>query len=142
MNPNTYLTEAGAEILTASGSLTVALYPEIKAIYFVRDFPKTSAPIPKRAFLTRPKLDGLWVRLIFRDSDQLEGVIPNNLLNLGQAGFSVMPPDFAGNNQHAFVPRLALERVEVLGVVGSPLHRPASKKPPGKDQIGLFEEAG
>ena len=142
VNPGTYLTEVGAEILTVAGSLATVPYPEIKVIYFVRDFEKAGATAPKRAFLTRPKLDGLWVRLTFRDGDQLEGVMPNNLLGLEYTGFSLMPPDFAGNNQRAFIPRSALGRVQVLGVVGSPLNRPARKKLPGKDQIGLFEDAG
>ncbi len=36
-------------------------------------------------------------------------------------GFTVIPPDPYGNQQRVFVPRAALQSVEVLGVVGSPL---------------------
>ena len=83
-------------------------------------------------------MEGLWVRLRFRDGDILEGVMPNNLLQIEAYGFSVVPPDSFSNQQRVFVPRVSLQAVEVLGVVGSPLKRKA--KPAGKDQIGLFEE--
>ena len=76
--------------------------------------------------------------LQFRDGDMLEGVMPNNLLQVEHYGFTVVPPDSFGNQQRIFVPRASLQSVEVLGVVGSPLKRKA--KPAGKDQIGLFEE--
>ena len=67
-------------------------YPEIKSIAFVRDF-ETATGRSARTFHTRPKMDGLWVRLQFRDGDGLEGVMPNNLLQVEHYGFRVMPPD-------------------------------------------------
>ena len=93
----------------------------------------------RRVFLTRPKIEGLWVRLRFRDDDVLEGVMPNNLLQLEHYGFTLIPPDSLSNHQRIFVPRAALRSVEVLGVVGSPLTRRKAKTP-AKEQIGLFEE--
>jgi hypothetical protein len=134
VNPNTYLTGGGVELLLRSGTLHVVPYTEIKAVYFVRDFP-VGEPDDRRAFLSRPKLDGLWVKLRFRDHDALEGVIPNNLLQIDASGFLIIPPD---STQRLFVPRAALLEVQVLGVVGSPLR--TRKKPPAKEQIGLFEE--
>jgi hypothetical protein len=135
VNTTTYLTPAGVELLHRSGNVQVVPYGEIKALYFVRDFP-AGEPEERRAVMSRPKPDGLWIRLIFRDRDTLEGVIPNNLLQIDAAGFLVIPPD---STQRIFVPREALSEVQVLGVVGSPL-RQARKKPPAKEQIGLFEE--
>ena len=134
VNPNTYLTGGGVELLLRSGTLHVVPYVEIKAVYFVRDFP-VGEPDDRRAFLSRPKLDGLWVKLRFRDHDAVEGVIPNNLLQIDASGFLIIPPD---STQRLFVPRAALTEVQVLGVVGSPLR--TRKKPPAKEQIGLFEE--
>jgi hypothetical protein len=136
VNPATYLTSRGIELLQRSGNLLVIPYVEIKTVYFVRDFP-VGEPGQRRSFLNRPKQDGLWVRLTFRDHDALEGVIQNNLLLIHDIGFHIIPPD---STQHVFVPRTALIEVQVLGVVGSPLRADRRKKPPAKEQIGLFEE--
>jgi len=69
----------------------------------------------------------------------MEGILPNNLLQLEHYGFTVIPPDPFSNNQRVFIPRTALRSVEVLGVVGSPLRRRRAKPVP-KEQIGLFDE--
>ena len=135
VNPATYLTPTGVELLHLSGNVQVIPYGDIKILYFVRDFPD-GEPAERRTFVSRPKLDGLWIRMMFRDRDTLEGVIPNNLLQVDPVGFVAIPPD---STQRVFVPRSALAEVQVLGVVGSPLRRTA-KKPPAKEQIGLFEE--
>ena len=60
------------------------------------------------------------MRLLFRDGDSLEGMLANNLMLVEPAGFSVVPPDPTFQNQRVFVPRRALESVQVLGVIGSP----------------------
>jgi uncharacterized protein DUF6982 len=124
-------------MLSAEGNVTVVPYAEIKTIAFVRDFEGGAEPA-RRVFHTRPKMDGLWVRLQFRDGDVMEGILPNNLLQLETYGFTVIPPDPYSNNQKVFIPRTALRAVEVLGVVGSPLKKKG--KPAPKEQIGLFEE--
>ena len=135
VNPATYLAAQGVELLQRSGTVQIVPYSEIKSVYFVRDFP-VGEPDERRAFLSRPKLNGLWIRLAFRDGDSLEGVMPNNLMQIDATGFLIIPPD---STQRVFVPRAALHGVQVLGVVGSPLRSPR-KKPAAKEQIGLFEE--
>ena len=141
INPISFLQLAGIEMLSAQGNIVTLPYGDIKTISFVRDLQAAeSAPeSERRVFLTRPKMDGLWVRLAFRDGDVMEGVLPNNLLQLEHYGFTVIPPDSYGNRQRVFVPRAALRSVEVLGVVGSPLTKRKAKAAP-KEQIGLFEE--
>jgi hypothetical protein len=140
VNPLTYLTEKGVELLNLHGSVAVIPYSDIKSVHFVREFEPTRQ-VEQQAFLTRPKLDGLWVRMRFRDEDLLEGVLPNNLLQLEHFGFTVTPPDYTYNNQRLFVPKAALKEIQVLGVVGSPLRLPRrkSKEKPPQDQIKLFE---
>jgi hypothetical protein len=137
LNPVSFLQPTGVELLSAEGRISTIPYLDIKSIAFVRDFAQTAAS-ERQVFQTRPKMEGLWVRLRFRDGDVLEGVMPNNLLQIEHYGFSLVPPDSFSNQQRIFVPRVSLQSVEVLGVVGSPLKRKA--KPAGKDQIGLFEE--
>ena len=142
VNPLTYLTTEGVEFLNLNGMAATIPYAEIKAVYFVREFEAEPEP-ERRAFLTRPKLDGLWVRLHFRDQDVMEGILANNLLQYDPYGFMVVPPDFTYANQRLFIPRAALTGLQVLGVINSPL-RQAKKKPsrkmPPKDQIGLFDQ--
>jgi hypothetical protein len=139
LNPVSFLQHTGVELLSAEGNIATIPYPDIKSISFVRDFDPSPAP-ERQVFQNRPKMEGLWVRLRFRDGDLMEGVIPNNLLLLEHYGINVVPPDSYGNQQRVFVPRTSLETVEVLGVVGSPLKKPKAKPAAGKDQIGLFEE--
>ena len=140
INPFSFLQPAGIEMLSAQGNIVTVPYGDIKTISFVRDFQAEAAADPgRRVFQTRPKMDGLWVRLAFRDGDLMEGVLPNNLMQLEHYGFTVIPPDSYGNRQRVFVPRAALKSVEVLGVVGSPLTR-RKPKAASKEQIGLFEE--
>jgi hypothetical protein len=137
VNPLTYLALTGIELLSTQGDVAIVPYPDIKAVSFVRDFDSAREPM-RHVFQNRPKMAGLWVRLEFRDGEVLEGILPNNLLQLETRGFAVIPPDPNGNTQRVFIPRTALRAVEVLGVVGSPL-RKRKPKPVPKEQIGLFE---
>jgi hypothetical protein len=139
VNPLTYLSAAGVELLTLSGSVSTVPYGEIKRVHFVKDFGVSGNPPERKAFLTRPKLDGLWVRLLFKDGEALEGVLSNNLLQLEPFGFTIVPPDYSYNNQRIFVPKPALADLQVLGVVGSPLRQARPKRKSIKDQIQLFE---
>lgn len=138
VNPAAYLQDIGIEVLTADGNVLVLPYGEVKLLLFVRDFDQDANRSFNRSFATRPKTAGLWVRLLFQDSDTLEGVVPNNLLVFEPHGFSIAPPDAAFLNQRLFVPRAALKEMQVLGVIGSPLRkRPA--KAAAKDQLDMFE---
>jgi hypothetical protein len=138
LNPVSFLQPTGVELLSADGNLATVPYGDIKAIAFVRDFAAATEP-DRRLFHTRPKMEGLWVSLQFRDGDVMEGMMPNNLLQVENYGFTVIPPDSFSNNQRFFVPRASLRAVQVLGVVGSPLKKRKAKGAP-KEQIGLFDE--
>jgi len=138
LNPVTFLQPEGVELLSAEGQVSVLPYQEVRTVSFVRDF-DALAEAERQVFQTRPKMPGLWVRLRFRDGETMEGILPNNLLQLDTHGFVVVPPDPFGNRQRVFVPRTALLGVEVLGVVGSPLKK-AKAKADVVEQIGLFDE--
>lgn len=127
------------ELLTREGSVIRVPYSETKAISFVREFSPRETWREHRAFLTRPKSAGLWVRFRFRDGDSIEGVISNNLLAIETNGFSFTPPDPTFQNQRMFVPREALEHAEILGVIGSPLRRRTKVAEDAEKQIQLFE---
>jgi hypothetical protein len=141
VHPQTYLRQNGVELLTPDGSFSVLPYADVKAVHFVRDFEPGGQVPEQKVFNTRPKMDGLWVRMRFRDQEVMDGILPNNLLLTESYGFLVTPPEPYSNNQRVFVPRQALEEVQVLGVVGSPLKKPKAKaKPAVKEQIGLFDQ--
>ncbi len=138
INPLTFLEEGGVEVLTSAGAVAALPYSEIKALCFVRDFEGPPSWKAHRTFPSRPKIEGLWVKLQFRDGDTMEGVIGNNLLLMEDRGLSITPPD-AGFQNRIYVPRTALTQVQVLGVVGSPLHRARKPKAEAKDQLKMFE---
>lgn len=124
----------GLELLTQEGTLIAIPYSETKAVCFIRDFESAETWKQHRSFAARPKSPGLWIQLRFRDGDTLEGVIPNNLMQVEPAGYSVVPPDPSFQNQRVFVPKEALESVQVLGVIGSPLRRRAKEAAKGTTQ--------
>lgn len=136
VNPVAYLQPGGIEVLTSSGSVVTLSYTEVKALCYVKDFESASAWKVNRAFASRPKVEGLWVKIRFRDGDTMEGLIGNNLLLMEELGFSVAPPD-GGFQNRIFVPRAAVTHIQVLGVVGSPIHRARKAKP--EDQLKIFE---
>jgi hypothetical protein len=137
VNPFSYLQSAGVELLSAEGKVSNIPYEDIKSISFVRDF--ENRDVDRLVFNTRPKMEGLWMSFRFRDGEVMEGVMPNNLLQVEYYGFTVIPPDPYSNNQRVFIPRVSLRSVEVLGVIGGPLKK-RKAKPQLKEQIGLFDE--
>jgi hypothetical protein len=117
LNPAALGRSEAIDLLTPEGEHTSVPLREVKSVYFVREFKDPFEP-ERKTFLSRPKLDGLWVRLRFRDDDTMEGIVANNLLELLDAGVQLVPPDLHGNVLHMFVPRSALSELKVLGVVG------------------------
>ncbi len=139
VSPHSYLLKDGVELLTQEGTLSTIPYEEIKLVCFVRDFQQGEPRKELRVFTTRPKMEGLWIRMQFRDGDVMDGVLANNLLQLDSIGFSVIPPDPGFQNQRIFVPKAALSSIQVLGVVGSPL-RIRKPKEISKEQLEMFEK--
>jgi hypothetical protein len=106
------------DLLTPEGEHQAVPASEIKAVYFVDDLNLAYQP-ERKSFLSRPKLEGLWLRLTFRDGDTLEGIVVNELLEILDRGIQFVPPDLHGNCSRVYVPRSALTEVKVLGVVGA-----------------------
>jgi len=113
------------DVLTPDGEHIEVPLARVRSIYFVRDFSDDFEP-ERKAFLSRPKLDGLWVKLRFNDGDTLEGVIPNDLLSLLENGLQITPPDLNSSSDRIFVPRSALSELTVLGVVGIARRKPVA----------------
>jgi len=134
LNPAKMGEAEAIDLLTPEGEHRSLAIKDVRSIYFVREFTDNFEP-ERKVFLSRPKLEGLWVRLKFRDNDCIEGVVPNDLLSLLDRGVQITPPDLHGPTLRIFIPRTALTEMTVLGVVGI-----ARRKPVATVQPGLFSE--
>jgi uncharacterized protein DUF6982 len=134
-----FIVEGKLELLNESGKVVWIDLAEIKSVDFVRDFsdPATSS---RKTFTTRPRTEGLWVRLKFADNDVLEGMMPNDLVQLSSDGYLITPPDTRGNVQRIFVPKAALQEMTVLAVIGRPDLRRKPARPEEAGQERLFTE--
>lgn len=125
LNPSRLGQADPMDLLTPDGEYLQIPLERVRTVHFVRDF-SNGIEVERKMFLSRPKLDGLWVRLRFRDGETLEGVAPNNLLSLLDQGIQITPPDPSAGSDRIFVPRGALAEVTVLGVVGIARRKPAA----------------
>jgi hypothetical protein len=137
VSPANFVVEGKLELLNTSGKLVQIALGEIKSVDFVRDFADAGGPV-RKTFTTRPRTEGLWVRLRFTDNDVLEGMMPNDLNQVGPDGYLVTPPDTRGNTQRIFVPKSALEEISVLAVIGHAQAR--RKRLEDTQQVQLFGE--
>ena len=88
LNPARLHPSQTLDLLTQDGAHRPIEMKAVRAIYFVREFTGKYEP-ERTAFFSRPKLDGLWVRLTFLDGQTLEGVVPNDLLALLDSGVQI-----------------------------------------------------
>jgi len=112
-----YLRPSGVEMLDREGRALVIPLPEIKGVFFVREFDGDAQRSERKLFLSRPRMAGLWVQMTFKDNEVLEGLLPSNLVELSPEGFLITPADLFSNNLKIFVPRTALSKINVLGVI-------------------------
>jgi hypothetical protein len=135
--PAHFVVEGRLELLNPSGKVVLIDLSEIKSVDFVRDFSDTGSAA-RKTFTSRPRTEGLWVRLKFIDNDLLEGMMANDLTQLSPEGYLITPPDTRSNIQRVFVPKLALTEMNVLAVIG----RPEGRKKTADDvrQEKLFSE--
>ncbi|MFI5093215.1 MAG: DUF6982 domain-containing protein [Candidatus Acidiferrales bacterium] len=125
------------DLLTPDGEHQEIPLARVRSIYFVREFSDDFEP-ERKAFLSRPKLDGLWVRLRYTDGETIEGVVPNDLLAVLDNGIQITPPDLNSSTDRIFIPRNALTELTVLGVVGMARRKPAAAA--AASQPRLFNE--
>src|SRR6202023_2810524 len=117
VSPAQFLNEGKLELLNTAGNVVAMDLREIKGVYFVREF-GDSESLTRKTFTSRPRMEGLWVRLRFRDNETIEGMMPNDLVQDGSDGFSIIPPDTRSNTRRIFVPRSALAEMTVMAVIG------------------------
>jgi hypothetical protein len=134
LNPARLTGAVALDLLTPDGAHEEVPVAQVRGVYFVRDLAEEFEP-ERKAFLSRPKLDGLWVKVKFRDGQTLEGVIPNDLLTFLDNGLHLTPPDFNSNTDRIYIPRAALTELTVLGVVGVARRKPAPAAAAGQPRL-------
>jgi len=131
-----FVTEGKLELLNTAGNVVAIDLREIKGVYFVREF-GDSESLTRKTFTSRPRAEGLWVRLRFKDNEVLEGLMPADLTQNLPEGFLISPPDQRSNTQRIFVPRTALDSLTVLAVIGASRRQ---RRPADQLQVPMFEE--
>ena len=132
-----YLPPAGfveaeqVQLLDLSGKLVAVEMAEVKWICFVRDFQSGDANQPERllrkTYATRPRSQGLWMRVRLKDNDVLEGLAQNDQTLLDDDGLCLIPPDTRSNTQRIFIPRTSVLELEVLAVIKTGVRREAAE---------------
>lgn len=134
------------ELIDTAARVTPLPLSQVKWVAYVRDFNLTDLLAPerldRRRFPSRPRSEGLWVRLRFTDGDILEGLMYINhslLISLGESqGLFLTPPDTRGNTQRLFIPRHAIESLDPLALIAPSASKPRSA--PAVPQSTLFQE--
>ncbi len=133
-------------LLDLSGRVHPISLDDIKFVGFVRDFNLTDAlgieRELRRTFLARPRTEGLWVRVTFRSADATEGLIAPGLELLDEVssthGLQLTLPDARSNMQRMYVPRVAMTRLEMMGVISAVRRGP--RVPEKARQKELFDQ--
>jgi len=138
VSPANYIVEGKLELLNTSGTVVAIDLNDIKGVYFVREF-GDSEDLTRKTFTTRPRTEGLWVRLKFKDNETIEGMMPNDLTQNTSDGVLINPPDLRSNTQRVFIPRSAISARSVLAVIGATRRR-RKGLPTDTRQVPMFEQ--
>lgn len=130
--------EGRLELLDMTGKVLAVALEEVKMICFVREFLSGDASDPerllRRTFTSRPRTPGLWLRMRLRDGEEMEGLASNDVSFLEPEGIQFAPPDLRSNTQRIFVPRSALQSLEIVAVI----HPSTRRRPSPTEQERLF----
>jgi len=72
------------------------------------------------------------------DGEELEGLATNDRTLLEGAGVLLTPPDTRSNTQRIYVPRAAIQTLEVIGLIGAGARKSAAARQKAADQPELF----
>ena len=128
---------AELEVLDLTGKVLRVGWEQVKWVCYVRELPGSDASNPERLlhkkFALRPRTAGVWLRMTLNDGEEIEGLAANDRTLLDGAGLMLTPPDTRSNTQRIYVPRMAIQTLEVVGLIGT-----AKRRPKGEGQPELF----
>ena len=137
---------AELEILDLSGKVVRIGWDAVKWVCYVRDFPAASSAgegnnperLLHKRFSIRPRTAGIWIRMTLTDGEELEGLAANDRSLIEGTGLLLTPPDTRSNTQRIYVPRTAIETLEVVGLIGAGARKRVGARRPGGEQPELF----
>ena len=137
------------EVLDLSGKVLTIGWESVKWVCYIRDFSSSSDPanperLLQKKFTVRPRATGLWLRMTLNDGDELEGIAANDKSLLSGAGLLVTPPDTRSNTQRIYIPRQAIQSLEVVGLIGAVgrKRRPEAARTEGQPELFPAEPDG
>jgi hypothetical protein len=136
------------EFLDLGGKVVRIGWEQVKWVCYVRDFPAGPADqanperLVRKRFSLRPRTAGLWLRLTLTDGDELEGLAANDRSLVDGAGLLLTPPDTRSNTQRIYIPRQAIQTLEVLSLIGAAGRKRAEAVQPSEEQPQLFASDG
>lgn len=137
--------EAELEILDLTGKVLRIGWEQVKWVCYVRDFPAGETANPERLlhkrFAIRPRTPGIWLRMTLTDGEELEGLAANDRTLVGGAGLLLTPPDTRSNTQRIYVPRQAIQTLEVVSLIGATGRKHAEATSRKAEQPELFPDA-
>ena len=141
--------EAELEILASDGKLLHIGWEQVKWVCYVRELPavsRSSAPAdPERLlhkrFAIRPRTPGLWLRLTLTGGEELEGLAANDRSLIEGAGLLLTPPAQRSNTQKIYLPRQAIQSLEVVSLIGAAKHKRPQAAAIATEQPELFPDA-
>ena len=133
------------ELISLEGNLHKYVYRDVKAICFLAESGPATLFSEHSIYDRRPKLPGLWTRFYFRDGDVLDGLLPHNLAEWPEAGFTATPPHSGSLRQRVFIPRTAILGTELRGIIGRSDRardsRSEEKSQRHEEQLAMFNQA-
>jgi len=133
---------AELEILDPTGKVLRIAWNQVKWVCYVRDLPTSSSDqanperLLHKRFSIRPRTAGLWLRMTLTDGEELEGLAANDRSLVEGVGLLLTPPDTRSNTQRIYVPRQAIQTLEVVSLIGAP----GRKRVPAPPQTELFSD--
>ena len=100
----------------ASGAKTSVELHQAKALFFVKTLEGRTDYIEVKFFERNPQIEGLWIKIRFKDGEVTEGIVHNSLPFVGESGFFLRPPDPHSNNRVVYVVKAFLTDFRVLGI--------------------------
>jgi hypothetical protein len=87
-----------------------------KAVFFVKSFEGNDRHNELKFYTRAAIVQGIWVRIEFKDGEVIEGIVYNSIHYLVDPGFFLLPTDPGSNNKLVYIIKKGLKDCRVLGV--------------------------
>jgi hypothetical protein len=101
--------------VSGGGRRVVDLH-DAKALFFVKTLEGRTDYVEVKFFERNPQIEGLWIKIKFKDGEVTEGIVHNSLPFVANPGFFLRPPDPQSNNRVVYVVKSFLSDFRILGI--------------------------